>query len=175
MTGDLNPLGSDEIIIVPYSNNWPILFEMEKKRLLDAEKNAFISIEHFGSTAVPGMAAKPVIDIAGGMHSMKDADSIIPKLQELGYLFPAEFNATLINKRWLMRLDEDKKHRTHHLHLMIHNGDDWKNRLAFRDTLRASPETAKEYENLKRDLANRFRNDREGYSNAKKEFIARLG
>lgn len=162
---------ADEVIIVAANPAWPELFEQEKLRLLATLNSRFVAIEHFGSTAIPGLAAKPVIDILGGVGSMEEADSLLVPLCALGYETSAAFNATLPDRRFLRRCAGEI--RTHHLHLVVFNGEQWQRRLRFRDCLRANLDLAQQYETLKYELANRFRADREAYTKAKYEFIAK--
>ena len=153
--------------IAEYDPSWPELFEAERERLAPLLPGA--EIHHIGSTAVPGMPAKPVIDL---MALVEDLDAPIATLvAEGGYEYPEEFNAALGDRRWLCR--PSAAHRTHHLHLVGERAQ-LDRRLAFRDALRASAALRDEYARLKRDLAERFRDDREAYTNAKSEFILRV-
>lgn len=170
-TGYHGPM-TDEVHIVPANPDWPALFAQEKAALLSSALGPqFVAIEHFGSTAVPGLDAKPIIDILGGVRSMKDADALLEPLCALGWDTSPEFNATLADRRFLLRWPEGV--RTHHLHLVEWNGEQWQRRLAFRDALRAHPDLAADYRALKYDLAARYRADREAYTDAKADFIAR--
>jgi GrpB-like predicted nucleotidyltransferase (UPF0157 family) len=155
--------------IQPYDAQWPSRFECERIRLHQQLPGQFLGIEHFGSTAVPGLAAKPIIDILAGVESMRVADELLPRLCQTGYDTSEEFNATLKDKRWLMRYEDGK--RTHHLHLVIYGEIVWRECLAFRDALRADPTLAARYEALKHDLAILYADDREAYTGAKTGFI----
>jgi GrpB-like predicted nucleotidyltransferase (UPF0157 family) len=155
--------------IQAYDPAWPGRFAVERARLLELFPQAFHGIEHIGSTAVPGLAAKPVIDMLGGVESMYVADELLGPLCRAGYDTSKEFNATLGDRRWLM-LHENGK-RTHHLHLVIYGQTEWSSRLAFRDALRADAGLALRYETLKRSLAALHSGDREAYTAAKGEFI----
>jgi GrpB-like predicted nucleotidyltransferase (UPF0157 family) len=159
----------EPVRLVPYDPSWPQLFEREKTRLLTIFPNAFPGIEHIGSTAVPLLSAKPVVDLMAGVPSLAEADAILPILCSNGYVTSAEFNATLVDRRWLMR--HSKGHRTHHLHLVIYEGSEWQNRLMFRDALRASAETRSRYENLKVKLMKDAGSDREAYTSMKTDFV----
>ncbi|MBI1813212.1 GrpB family protein [Candidatus Peregrinibacteria bacterium] len=173
MSPDIPTIGCEEIIIVPYSENWPASFAMEKKRLQDAIGNTIVAIEHIGSTAVPGLAAKPVIDIIAGVRSMQEADGLIRELKNLGYLYPEEFNASLPDRRFFMHMNKKKTERTHHLHLISYQGKEWKEAIAFRNLLRGSHAVAEKYAALKKTLSLKYKNDREGYTSAKTAFIER--
>ena len=114
-------------------------------------------------------ANKPIIDILAGVKSMTVADEILGLLCRAGYDTSKEFNDTLKDRRWLMLHANGR--RTHHLHLVLHGQSDWRERLAFRDALRADPVLALRYESLKRSLAEMHHNDREAYGQAKSEFV----
>jgi GrpB-like predicted nucleotidyltransferase (UPF0157 family) len=159
----------EQIRIVPHDPQWSVHFAAEKARLLDLLPSHFAAIEHIGSTAVPGLAAKPIIDIIAGVGSMGAADALLEPLCANGYETSAEFNATLPDRRWLMRHAFGK--RTHHLHLVVFGSELWIRWLQFRDLLRADVATAKRYEDLKEEHAEKHRDDREAYTRAKKAFI----
>ena len=150
--------------IEDYDPSWPGRFGAEAARL--AEIVAGLELHHIGSTAVPGLAAKPIIDM---MAEVDDLDEFVPALVERGgYQCPAAYNATLTGRRWLCR--PSAAHRTHHLHLVA-DPDELTRHLHFRDTLRNDPQLASEYAALKRDLAERMAEDREGYTAAKAAFV----
>jgi GrpB-like predicted nucleotidyltransferase (UPF0157 family) len=155
--------------LLPYDPSWPRLFEQEKARLHGICPAAFLRIEHIGSTAVPMLSAKPVIDLMAGVPSLARADAIIPILCANGYTTSAEFNATLVDRRWLMRHSEGR--RTHHLHLVIFEQDEWRHWLRFRDALRANAKLRSRYEDLKVKLMNEVGSDREAYTVMKTDFV----
>jgi GrpB-like predicted nucleotidyltransferase (UPF0157 family) len=161
------------VVLVPYDRGWRGKFEAERRRLQLLLPNSFIAIEHFGSTAIPRMTAKPIIDILGGVETLTGAEALATRLCEIGYSTSAEFNASLSDRKWFMRWAEGR--RTHHLHVVVHGADPWRNRLAFRDRLRADPDAAARYESLKINLATRHRDDREAYTAAKAEFVRSFG
>lgn len=153
--------------IVDYDPMWPARFDAERERLARHLPGA--EIHHIGSTAVPGSPAKPVIDV---MALVEDVDAPIAVLVEQGgYEYPEAFNATLTGRRWLCR--PSAALRTHHLHL-VENRAELDRHLRFRDRLRASPALVQEYARLKRDLAERFGDDRERYSEAKSAFVRHI-
>jgi GrpB-like predicted nucleotidyltransferase (UPF0157 family) len=128
-----------------------------------------VDVEHIGSTAVPGLQAKPIIDILGGVASMTVADALTEPLCRFGYTTSAELNATLSDRRWFMRWADG--HRTHHLHLVVHRSAAWNQRLGFRDALRSDPELAALYGRLKDELAAKHTDNREAYTDAKTAFV----
>jgi GrpB-like predicted nucleotidyltransferase (UPF0157 family) len=155
--------------LAPYDPSWPALFSQERERLLSLFPQ-LIAVEHIGSTAVPGMPAKPIIDILAAVPSMAVADALFESILACAYTTSREFNATLTDRRWFMR--SAGGHRTHHLHVVVHLGHVWEERLRFRDLLRQNPSLAQSYSQLKAELAVRFQHDREAYTNAKAEFVA---
>jgi GrpB-like predicted nucleotidyltransferase (UPF0157 family) len=159
----------EEVALVPYDPRWPSLFEAERERLVRLVPPHFLDLQHFGSTAIPGMLAKPIIDLLAGVESMAVADSLVEPLLNSGYTTSAEFNATLIDRRWFMRWANGR--RTHHLHMVVHGGTEWRRRLRFRDMLRTDTELAHRYAVLKKELAAQHSVDREAYTIAKSEFV----
>jgi GrpB-like predicted nucleotidyltransferase (UPF0157 family) len=133
---------NEPVVLQAYDAHWPGMFEAERGRLLPLFSNAFIAIEHIGSTAVPGLAAKPVIDILGGVASMEAAKALVAPLCKQGYATSAEFNATLADRQWLMRWADG--HRTHHLHLVVHGGPVWTQRIALSRCAARGPGTGLE-------------------------------
>jgi GrpB-like predicted nucleotidyltransferase (UPF0157 family) len=159
----------EEVSLVSYDPQWPSIFEAESERLVGLFPSQFLYIQHFGSTAIPGMAAKPIIDLLAGVESMVVADSLVQPLLNSGYTTSAEFNATLIDRRWFMRWANGR--RTHHLHIVVFGGTEWHRRLRFRDVLRSNAELARCYALLKEELAAQHSVDREAYTRAKSEFV----
>jgi len=125
-------------------------------------------IHHFGSTAVPGLAAKPVIDIIALVGDLNEPIQAL--VERAGYQYPLAYNATLDRQRWLCR--PSAEHRTHHLHLAL-DREVVDRRLRFRDLLREDDDLREQYAALKRDLAARNREDRTTYTAAKSSFIER--
>jgi GrpB-like predicted nucleotidyltransferase (UPF0157 family) len=152
--------------VVQYDPSWPAAFEAERARLQPLLEGA--EIHHIGSTAVAGLAAKPIID----MIAVVDAYEVpIARLvAEAGYQYPRAYNATLTRRRFLCY--PKAQWRTHHMHL-LDDPAELTRYLRFRDCLRADPELARRYEALKRELAGRHHADREAYTEGKSEFVAR--
>ena len=161
----------EEVSLVPYQSRWADDFLLERNRL-QKRFPAFQAVEHIGSTAIPGMPAKPVIDILAGVASMPIAHSMSGAILAFGYTTSHAYNESLVDRKWFMR--SAGGHRTHHLHVVVLGSQVWLNRLLFRDRLRASPELAEAYARLKADLADRFRHDREAYTVAKSQFVASI-
>jgi GrpB-like predicted nucleotidyltransferase (UPF0157 family) len=159
----------EEVQLHAYDASWPEGFHRERKRLLSLFPGKFIDIQHIGSTAVPGMSSKPIIDILAGVESMAVAEALAEPLCLSGYTTSAEFNLTLTDRKWFMRWANG--HRTHHLHVVVHGAEPWTERLHFRDALCARPELAASYVALKTELAAQHASDREAYTHAKEAFI----
>lgn len=150
--------------IAEYDPSWPAAFEAERQRLEPLLGG--VEIHHIGSTAVPGLAAKPIIDMIACVERYEE---LVRRLvAAAAYQYPQAFNATLAKRRFLLYPTPEA--RTHHLHL-VHDCVELERYLAFRENLRASAELAGEYAVLKRTLAARFPYDREAYTEAKTEFI----
>lgn len=160
---------TEEVRLEAHDTQWAAQFIAERNRLVDLLPGQFAAIEHIGSTAVPRLAAKPIIDILAGVSTISQADTLLEPLCTHGYETSAEFNATLPDRRWLMRHAFGR--RTHHLHLVVFGSEQWVKRLEFRDVLRTDAVIAARYEHLKHELAGQYRHDREAYTHAKSAFI----
>ncbi len=158
------------IRLVDHDPRWARLFEGEKLAL-EAALAPWLTgpIEHIGSTAVPGLAAKPIIDIMAAVGSLEESRGATVTLRDLGYHY-APYHPDVMH--WFCK--PDPLLRTHHLHLVPHGSPLWKARLAFRDRLRSEPRIAAEYLELKRRLAMLHENDREAYTDAKSGFVNRV-
>lgn len=171
----------EEIAIEPYDPRWPVQFQLERKHLLDCLPDGLLErIEHFGSTAVPGLSAKPIVDMLIGVTSLSATrQRIAPVLDGQGYEY--FWRPTFGDDRppwyaWFIKRDPMTEHRTHHLHMVESAStftEHW-DRLLFRDYLIEHPETAVEYDELKRSLASQHANDRVQYTHGKTEFIVRV-
>ena len=128
------------IRLVDYDPRWPAMFREEREGLLASVGDWVCEVEHIGSTSVPGLAAKPVIDMLVGVRALADADAhCIRPICELGYEYVPEFEAVLPFRRYFRRLADEKTH-SHHIHLVEQGSDFWQRHLLFRDYLRAHPE-----------------------------------
>ena len=159
----------EDVGLCPYDPEWPSLFMAECERLISLFPSLLLDVQHFGSTAIPGMPAKPIIDLLAGVESMAVAETLIEPLLRSSYTTSAEFNATLTDRRWFMRWAEGR--RTHHLHVVVLGGTEWRRRLHFRDMLRSNPELANRYSLLKAELVVQHSADREAYTHAKTQFV----
>ncbi|MDB5194206.1 MAG: yqkA1 [Parcubacteria group bacterium] len=162
-------LKRNSVSLVKHNPAWKIEFQKDKIRLQKALGNAAKSIEHIGSTAVPGLHAKPIIDIlVGAEHITKRYKSYIKILERAGYI-----HRPLSSKKGIhiVLVRGNDTTRTHHIHVVKYKGAVWKRLTLFRDYLIAHSGKAKEYEALKGNLARKFPNERRMYTKAKGEFI----
>jgi GrpB-like predicted nucleotidyltransferase (UPF0157 family) len=157
----------EPIHLVPYDPTWPRQFEEERARLAEALSPWLIGpIEHIGSTAVPGLTAKPVIDIMAGVRDLPSSLGARAVLASLDYVyFPYRSDVM----HWFCKPSPAR--RTHHLHLVPVESALWVERRSFRDFLRSSPTAAAEYAALKTSLAAQYQFDREAYTDAKGAFV----
>ena len=167
----------EEVSIVPYEPAWPQMFEAEKRHLLNCLPNELLGrIEHFGSTAIPNLAAKPIVDMLVEVTSLEETkERIVPVLEAQGYDYfwrPTHGDDVPPFYAWFIKRDSTGV-RTHHIHMVESDFEHW-DRLLFRDYLRGRPDIAKEYEALKLSLARDHANDREAYTEAKTEFVVRV-
>ena len=162
---------SETLVIVPYDPSWPHAFSAERDRIADVLGALAIRIDHNGSTSVPGLAAKPIIDIQISVARLHPLDPYVERLARLEYThvphlddaFSSFFHRPAV---WPY---------THHVHVVEAGGDEERRTLAFRDYLRTHDDVAREYEELKRRLAPRYvateLASREAYAHAKTAFI----
>ena len=162
--------GEARVEIVSYDAAWPSLFDQERVSL-EAVLRPWLAgpIEHIGSTAVPGLPAKPVIDIMAAVESLDASRDAIAAAGGLGYVYYS-YRPDVMH--WFCK--PSAAFRTHHLHLVPLNSTLWVERLAFRDYLRKEPALAAEYAEMKIGLARQFEFDREAYTDAKGPFIQRV-
>ena len=163
--GDVLGLEPGSVRLHPYTNRWVVLFEDEANRIRDAIGESLVDLQHYGSTAVPGLRAKPIIDILGGLESLEVAVRCIEPLAEIGYDYAG---ADVIPGHHVFGRGHA---RTHLLHLVEHGSPQWNNNLRFRDALRLDPELAQRYEALKLRLAREHSESRGEYTAGKTEFV----
>jgi GrpB-like predicted nucleotidyltransferase (UPF0157 family) len=160
---------SNPIVLATYDPKWPVMFETERAIVAAAAGDRAVAIEHVGSTSVPGLTAKPQIDIALGMRDISRVMELVEPMRTAGYEnLPLDEN----KPEWVVFSRREGGEGAVNLHCVPHDGWRWRNYLLFRDYLRAHPETAHAYETLKRQLAEEFGSDRIGYPEAKSDFVA---
>jgi GrpB-like predicted nucleotidyltransferase (UPF0157 family) len=153
------------IYIAQYDPLWPREFEAEADRIIRACDDLPILLEHIGSTAVPGLSAKPIVDILAGVPPREPRAPYIAALVSIGY---EHLGAYGVPGRDYFRRGSP---RTHHVHMFSWSSAAWKDHILFRDYLRAHPDVAQEYAVLKRELAATFADDRQRYTEEKSPFI----
>jgi len=155
----------DIIELRDYDPRWPEMFREERDRIQGALGHVAMDIQHVGSTAVPGLAAKPIIDIMVAVEDLRDTHGYFPGLASLGYSnIPHDEDST---RRFFLK----GMPRTHHVHVVNSRSWTYWKHLLFRDYLMDHPCTSEEYECLKRVLAKRHRDDRGKYLEGKSDFI----
>jgi GrpB-like predicted nucleotidyltransferase (UPF0157 family) len=159
--------GNEPLRVAVYDPSWPLKFEAERADLQECIGPWVVGgIHHVGSTSVPGLPAKPVIDILVGVQTLERSRPCIEEVASLGYLYSPYLGDVM---HWLCKPDQTR--RTHHLHLVPVGSPRYLDELAFRDALRGNPALAGRYADLKRDLAARFPHDREAYTQHKAPFV----
>ena len=157
------------IVVVDYDSQWPSLFEQEKERLMATVVSYLPMVEHIGSTAVPGLAAKPVIDIGIGIRSLEDVSTLTPFIEKIDYVYEPALEQLLPERRFFWR--GTPAIHTYHLHLAEADQPVLVRPLQFRDYLRKHPDEAAEYGALKKQLAKSCGQDMEAYVTGKTAFI----
>jgi GrpB-like predicted nucleotidyltransferase (UPF0157 family) len=156
------------VALAAHNEAWRTLFEQEALALHNALTRRVNGIEHVGSTSVPGIQAKPILDLMLGLRRLEDGPGLAAELAELGYEFrpdagiPAE------------HVYAKGTPRTHLLHVVQYGGDAWQQKLSFRNALREDPELASAYQELKVALSNQFPDDRAAYTAGKTDFVRRV-
>ena len=162
-------LEKDSVKLAPHDERWHQLFDEEKARIENAVGKHIIAVEHLGSTSVCGISAKPILDIGVAIENFSDGERLVAPLENLGYIFRGENG--IPGRHYFVK---GAPRRTHHLHIVELKSDLWKNHLLFRDYLRENPAAAKEYENLKKSLAEKHAENRGQYTTGKSAFIEKV-
>ena len=158
------------IIIVDYDPNWPSIYATERDRILRVTDRSIVAIEHTGSTAVVGLGAKPIIDIIAAVPTLAiGRTTIAPLTEQLAYSYVPEYEATFPNRLYFQK--HPLEGNQFHLHMVEVNSSFWIDHLLFRDYLRSHPDAARDYDQLKRKLADRYGRNRDGYTDAKTDFV----
>jgi GrpB-like predicted nucleotidyltransferase (UPF0157 family) len=161
------PLGVEQgkVRLLASDERWAGLYDAEERRLREAIGPLIVAIEHFGSTSIPGIKAKPILDILVGLPRFEDGAKLVEPLAALGYDY---VGVEMVPDDHLFGLGQPRRHL---LHAVQYGGYHWTRDLRFRDRLRADPALASSYEALKVELAKRFAEQRAEYTAAKKAFI----
>ncbi len=161
------------IKLLPHQTAWLAAFAREAKRIERASPQ--IHVHHIGSTAIPGISAKPIIDILAGVAKVKDFHSLSVALRQAGYT-PVEDVGDPRYRRFFVKKSREKGILVegYHLHLIKYRGQLWKAHTAFPRYLREKRKAARQYDKLKRRLASQYKNDRWSYGRAKGPFIRKI-
>jgi len=161
---------AQHIIVTKYNPLWADMFETEAAKITAILGKNCSAVHHIGSTAVAGLAAKPIIDIMPIVYSLEDVDKVAPEFEKIGYEYMGEFG---ISGRRYLRKGGDK--RTHQIHIFsVKSEYDIERHLAVRDYLRSHSAVCEQYSGLKKELANKYPYDIEGYCDGKEEFVKQL-
>ena len=158
------------ITVVNYDPEWPSKYVRERDYITEILKDNCISIYHIGSTSVPELAAKPIIDIMVVVRSLDRVDAVAEKFSDMGYEYLGEFG--IVGRRYLRKGGDERTHQIH-----IFQSDDWNNigrHLAFRDYMRTHEKERNQYAKIKKDLAQKFPYDIDGYCDGKENFVREM-
>ena len=153
------------IVLVPYRQEWPETFRLHRERIAEALGAGALGIDHIGSTAVPGLDAKPVVDMLVVVTDSADEDSYLPAMEDCGYVL--RVREPEFEEHRMFRTPE----RDVHVHVLSERSPEIERYLRFRDALRATPFLRARYQELKRSLASQGPQDMNGYARAKSEFV----
>jgi GrpB-like predicted nucleotidyltransferase (UPF0157 family) len=157
----------------PSDPTWAATFDGIVPKLKTALTDAALAIEHVGSTAVPGLSAKPILDIAVGLRPDIEKETVAGRLEALGFIYRGESEED-DGLNLMFGWEDSPRHRIVNLHAVTYNGPRWREYVVFRDRLRADSKARDAYAKLKQDLAREFPNDRNAYIAGKITFIAQI-
>ena len=163
-------LNKDKVELEEYTTRWHESYLEEEKVLKEVLKDILLEIEHVGSTSIPNLKSKPIVDIGIAVKDLKEVEKYAKKLEEVGYNFRYDNGE---KGEYLVRKGPEDN-RTHYIHIVELNSEKWLNFVLFKRHLLNNPEVVTEYENLKVELSKKFSDDRKSYTKAKNEFIASI-
>lgn len=166
-TGSIG-LKRGSVRVVPYDPDWSMYFQAERDLLRNALGASVLEIRHIGSTAIPGMPAKPIIDILAAVRNLADVGNFIDPLFRLGY--EDKGDGSIAGRRYFVKGTEAA--RTHHLNFYEMNSPGWTTHILFCEYLKSHAEVARQYAELKEKLAKVFPTDRASYTDGKESFVA---
>jgi GrpB-like predicted nucleotidyltransferase (UPF0157 family) len=154
---------------VPYRPEWAQLFHDEKARIVAEIGDLVLDVQHVGSTAIPNLAAKPIIDIAIAVSDESVIPEITKRLENIGYMYRGDGGQ---HGGHLLVKEREPDVRTHHVHIVARDDEQWQNYLGFRDILRGDERLRTQYVTVKHELKQHYSDNREAYTSGKHEFIA---
>lgn len=157
--------------LCPHQKSWDISAQETITILKSILGDSAVDIQHIGSSSIPTISSKPIIDIAVGVKNLEDIKSYIPALESKGIIYRGSDHE---NQLLFVIGDFENDSRSHHIHVIKYNNDEWNNYTNFRDYLIEFPDEAKKYEKLKIDLAEKYPNDGGAYTEGKKELISKI-
>ena len=158
--------------LVDHNPKWLKAFKDEKKQLQEIFGVDVLGVEHVGSTAIPGIKAKPIMDLMVAVPDIDDYEKYIEGLLKMGYQFRRDYRGT--DQEHILFVKGPEEKRTHYLKLCELNSEFWDEHIIFRDYLIDHPEKAKEYEELKIELNKKYSKDRDTYTKMKEDFIKQI-
>jgi GrpB-like predicted nucleotidyltransferase (UPF0157 family) len=161
-------LPAGEVLLLDAHDAWAQEFLLERTRIIDAVGDHILETQHVGSTAIPGVPAKPVLDILVGVEDFNEARACVGPLENIGYCYRGEYG--IPHRHYFVKGDP----RTHHLHMVERDSAHWALTMAFRDFLRRDSESANAYAEAKQSLAAKYSRDRAAYQREKDKVIERL-
>ena len=166
---DISKTDKRRVGVVSYNPNWKDMYKEESEKIKNILSDIIINIHHIGSTAIPGIKAKPVIDILVEVKDIEGVDQYNHKMKELGYEAMGEYG---IPKRRFFRKGRIK--RTHHVHMFQVGNEEIEKHINFKEYLIAHPDKAREYLKLKEKLVDKYTYNVENYTNSKSDFIKEI-
>ena len=159
--------------VVEYDKNWVTLFEIEKELLASIFKNNIIRIEHFGSTSIPGLSAKPIIDIMVFVHDIDKVEQYNDEMKKSGYTAKGENG--MDGRRYFVKFKDDMVNHSHHVHIYQENGNPFINEaFLFRDYLRVNKEALERYATIKKELSKQFYFEPLSYTDGKHDCVMEI-
>ncbi|GAF89235.1 unnamed protein product [marine sediment metagenome] len=166
---DISKTDKRRVGVVSYNPNWKKMYKEESEKIKNILNDIIVDIHHIGSTAIPGIKAKPVIDILVEVKNLEAVDQYNNKMEELGYEVMGEHG---IPKRRFFRKGGNK--RTHHIHIFQVGNEEIERHINFKEYLITHPDKGREYSKLKEKLVNKYTYDVENYTNSKSDFIKEI-
>jgi GrpB-like predicted nucleotidyltransferase (UPF0157 family) len=164
-------VGNKSVKLADPNQSWHEAYLLEEAAIRKALGDLAVDVQHFGSTSIPTIKAKPIIDIAVGVRRFEDGLACVEPMASIGYVYAG---SNIVPDDHIFGRDIQGDTRTHLVHVVEYGGPTWRNFLIFRDRLRREPALAHAYEALKIELAAKYANDRASYTAAKKDFIQKI-